>query len=203
MKVHTYTTVGAVRDENQDRHTTIINDKSQYAEFLPINYFAIFDGHGGKQIAHIINKKLHLALMSKYHTNDQIFKLFDGIQKRLIDKHHDIATICGTTALVILYMENTKTFTVINLGDCRAVVCTPNNIAKQITNDHTPFYDRNRINVVNNVCHPKDKRDIAFDYNDKVWRVGQLSVCRAFGDLDNTPQVTHVPEITPGINVNN
>ena len=27
-----------------------------------------------------------------------------------------------------------------------------------------------------------------------IWRIGDLSVSRAFGDLDNTPHVTHIPD---------
>jgi protein phosphatase 2C family protein 2/3 len=77
---------------------------------------------------------------------------------------------------------------VINLGDCRAVACTMDNIAVPLSKDHKPSsYDEyKRINEMGGkIVHEK---------NDDP-RINGLSVSRAFGDLDSKPHVSHVPDI--------
>jgi protein phosphatase 2C len=104
-----------------------------------------------------------------------------------------IADYCGCTALVtIRFMEQgIYNLQVINLGDCRAVL-SRKGLAIPLTKDHKPNWpdEKKRIDAVNQK-HQK-KNEIYNDNGD--WRVGDLSVSRSFGDKDNTPQVTHIPD---------
>jgi serine/threonine protein phosphatase PrpC len=76
---------------------------------------------------------------------------------------------------------------VANTGDSRCVVCNKYNLATQLSKDHKPNYfeERDRIEGLNG--------KITFDGSD--WRVKDLSLSRAFGDIDATPYVTHRPQI--------
>lgn len=152
-----------------------------------------------------------------------ILKVFDEIQKQLIAHPDKIAAHCGTTCLCVVQyqdqsiipeqngpdkLENDNTIhlhcesskinenngiehwlEIINLGDCRAVICR-NSIAVPLTKDHKPNWpdERRRIKKIGG-------DDIHYDANGNCWRIKDLSVSRAFGDLDNVPYVTHVPDV--------
>jgi protein phosphatase 2C len=68
-----------------------------------------------------------------------------------------------------------------------------NGVAIPRTTDHKPSWpkEKMRINKVNLKYGTNEK--IHFSHGD--FRIGDLSVSRSFGDLDNTPYVTHKPDI--------
>ena len=72
------------------------------------------------------------------------------------------------------------------MGDCRCVICR-NNIAIPLTKDHKPNWpeENHRISKLGGT--------IEFDKVD--WRIGDLSVSRAFGDVEHYPYVIHYPDI--------
>ena len=98
---------------------------------------------------------------------------------------------CGSTALVIINYPKNDIYSqlkVINLGDCRAVLCNSNNIAIPLTKDHKPMsWDENH-----RILSAGGK--ITVDVNDDP-RINGLSVSRSFGDLDAKPHVSHIPDI--------
>jgi len=166
-------------------------------QYLPIDVFVICDGHGGKDVSIFVANKLMSLLTKK--TNDfplskiEVNKIYDKIQDSLVDHKNNIAQKCGCTALVIIkYVKVNHYIQVINLGDCRAVICQKG-LAIPLTLDHKPFWsnEKKRIDIVNK--DHKTNKLIHFDQGD--WRIGDLSVSRAFGDLDNTPYITHKPDI--------
>jgi protein phosphatase 2C len=166
--------------------------------FAPIDFLVIADGHGGSAVSEFVVPSLEKCFMNKrmlypvpYQT---IEKIYDGIQQKLIEHPQHIAQNCGCTALVVIrYIDNYfhKYVQVINLGDCRAVL-SRNGLAIPLCKDHKPFWsdEKKRIDAVNKKY--RTNKQVHFDAED--WRIGDLSVSRAFGDLDNTPHVIHRPE---------
>ena len=104
-------------------------------------------------------------------------------------KEENYSEHSGSTALIAIHSrdKNKNNLWVANTGDCRGIICNKYNIAIQLTIDHKPnnLSERKRIENMNGKIH--------FDGYD--WRVKDLSLSRAFGDLDATPYVTHEPEI--------
>lgn len=197
MITHSISLIGK-RDKNEDQHDIIINLDNKNKDLNNINYFAVYDGHGGKDVSKYLKYNI-----SKYFTNNfnqynitdsinfkkYIEKVFDHIQTKLERKFKNISYNIGSTALIIImFKHNDDTYSYIaNIGDCRSILCDKKNIPKQLTKDHKPnqIDEKKRIEKIGG--------QIYFDGYD--WRVGDLSVSRAFGDLDSTPFVTHKPEI--------
>jgi len=184
---------------NLNNNGTVYNNK-----LAPIDFFAICDGHGGKEVAKYIAPRLKKYLTDSKNeyplSKDQIKNIYNHIQRELIDHPDDIARACGCTALVVIrFVENlhfleperVEYIQVINLGDCRAVL-SRDGIAIPLCKDHKPFWpdEKKRIDMVNKKYRTNNR--IHFDAGD--WRIGDLSVSRSFGDLDNTPYVSHLPD---------
>ena len=150
------------------------------------NLYMIFDGHGGNicsrylaQICPDLVEDLNLRFSKSEATN-----LFEIIQQLLIRKFGSKLNRVGSTALIC--MINNGYLNVINLGDCRCIICNNNNPI-QITIDHKPnkATEVKRIEYLDGEVYKDDGDD---------WRVNCLSVSRAFGDLEANPEVSHVPD---------
>lgn len=168
-------------------------------KFAPVDFFIICDGHGGLEVAQYVVPKLEIQFMKKNLdyplSHKYIRKIFGRIQEELKNHPRQIAYDCGCTALIVIrYMDEKgdKNIQVVNLGDCRAVL-SRKGLAIPLTKDHKPFWpdEKRRIDLVNKKCGTNLK--IHFEAGD--WRIGDLSVSRSFGDLDNIPYVTHVPDV--------
>ena len=75
----------------------------------------------------------------------------------------------------------------INVGDSRGVLCKHNNSVLQLTEDHKP----NDVNEKKRISQLGGK--IYYDGYD--WRIKDLSLSRAFGDIEAKPYVSHLPQI--------
>jgi protein phosphatase 1L len=198
MYFHTISLLGA-RPKNEDEIEIIINMDNSDSTYKPINFFGVFDGHGGDKISkylkeklakYFINKNVDIEPSKSKSYNKYIKKTYEYIQSKLTEFELPSKT-CGSTALVILNYSKNNIYSqlkVINLGDCRAVLCNEQNIAIPLTKDHKPMaYDENkRILEANGV--------IKVDFGDDP-RINGLSVSRAFGDLDAKPHVSHIPDM--------
>jgi serine/threonine protein phosphatase PrpC len=196
MHVHTISLLG-LRPRNEDDLFYSLNLNSESSEKKrKANIIGIFDGHGGN----LVSKYLKEHLPKYFYANEQpifsskniafVNKLYDRMEQKII-KDVPQSKQMGSTALV-LQLEKGKSnvfyIQVINIGDCRAVLCNEYNIAVNLTKDHKPMHweEKIRIESLGGV--------IIKEANDDP-RIKGLSVSRAFGDLDATPYVTHVPEI--------
>jgi serine/threonine protein phosphatase PrpC len=188
------------RKENEDVERILTNldenlepiDKS----LSSCNCYIICDGHGGKKVAKYAAESLGHELIKKTCQFpldiDTINKIYDKIQNNIIKKKIGEETGC-TALVVLLYSHNgSLRFQTINIGDCRAVI-EKEGRAIPLTVDHKPHWphEMKRIDNVNKT--QKIKRTVEFVDGD--YRIGDLSVSRSFGDLDNTPHVTHIPEM--------
>lgn len=197
MITHTISLLGH-RDSNEDQHEVFINLNGEDSEYKSINLFAVFDGHGGKEVSKYLKDNLPPYFTSNYtkydinNTNDfkkYIEKVFDHIQIKLERKFKNFSYNVGSTALlVIFYKINDKVcYYAANSGDCRAVICDRQNIGQSLTKDHKPhlFEEKSRIEKIGGEIY----------YDGMDWRIGDLSVSRSFGDMDAAPYVTHKPDI--------
>lgn len=198
--INTYSLQGR-RERNEDQHVSILNIDNKNNKINNINLVCVFDGHGGKAVSKYLKYNLPQYFLNKNKEID-IFnekksivayyftKLFDNIQNKLKTEHPIISSRCGSTALcgIHYYDKNGKQKLIMaNVGDSRAVLCNGKNIAVPLTIDHKPNLpsEKNRIESLGG--------KIRFDGVD--WRIKDLSLSRAIGDLDTYPYVTHRPEI--------
>ena len=191
MNVHAVSIKGR-RNQNEDKHTIIINGDGRNKNIASINLFAIYDGHGGKQISnflqnnlpyYFVNKKVLYPLNKKY-----VSTVYSHIQKVLRTKYYTQAHHSGSTAVVVSYFTKNgkKYLNIVNLGDSRCILCR-DDLAVALTVDHKPHWpnEKARIESIGGVIH----------YDGYDWRVRDLSVSRAFGDIDAEPYVTSEPDV--------
>lgn len=197
------TSLCGMRQSNEDVEVYCMNlTTNGFAmdpNFAPIDLFIICDGHGGAEVANFVAPKLRNNFMRKnlkYPLDKRYIKqIYNYVQQSIINHPHKIGKNCGSTALVLIrYIDNTmtKNIQVINLGDCRGILCR-RGMALPLTIDHKPScpYEKMRIDRVNILYKTNEE----IDFHEGDWRIGDLSVSRAFGDEDNTPYVTHIPDV--------
>lgn len=197
MSIHSVSLKGK-RPSNEDRHMIITNlDKNDKDENQAnVNYYGVYDGHGGRFVSSFLHKNLHGFFVdgrvSYPLKKSYVNKAFDCVQKRLEEKYPDKSLSCGSTCLAAVHFRNESSgsdyLNVMNAGDCRGVLCR-NNIAYPLTNDHKPHKpeERTRIEQLGGADN------IHFDGYD--WRINDLSVSRAFGDNESKAYVTHRPDL--------
>ena len=187
-----HSSLKGLREQNEDRHTIIKNLKGSNNSISKINFFAIYDGHGGKEISDFLSKNLPQYFIKKnleYPISKKYIKeVYNHIQNLLRIKHKNIAYRQGSTCLsLIQYIKNGSVWlNIINTGDSRAVICR-NNFAHPLTKDHKPNWPEEKSRI------EKLGGKIYLDGPD--YRIGDLSVSRSFGDISSMPYVTHVPDI--------
>lgn len=180
------------RDHDEDRNDVFYNI------YENINYFAIFDGHGGDAVStflkvyfkDIIKKEL---LQNNGQNIEQCLMNSFTKMNEIIPRNIGITT--GSTALVIL--KNKDKLYIANIGDCRAITNFKNK-ALPITIDHKPNLKREyeRITNLGGV--------VLFDPYGTPRVSGNLAVSRSFGDYYLAPFVTWTPDIfTVELNNNN
>lgn len=201
IELHKTSQLG-MREANEDIEMRNMNLQSDGFSkdnlYGAVDFFTVCDGHGGVDVAEFVAPELEKCFMKpnlRYPlSRNYINKQYDFIQKKLLQHPKKIAKNCGSTALVMVrYLDNNdkENIQVINLGDCRAVL-SRKGIAIALSKDHKPIWpdEKKRIDYVNRKYNKNEQ--IYWDQGD--WRIGDLSVSRSFGDLDNVPYVTHIPE---------
>jgi serine/threonine protein phosphatase PrpC len=193
MTVHSVSKKGR-RPQNEDRHTTIINlnGKTINKNLAPVNLFAVYDGHGGKHISrflekhlpgYFVDKRVSYPLKKKY-----VNSVYNSIQDILRTTYRSMALSCGSTCLIAVQFKlaDNDYINILNTGDSRCVLSS-DGIAMPLTKDHKPNWpdEMHRIKQAGG--------EIVFDGFD--FRIKDLSVSRAFGDIDAEPYVINKPEI--------
>jgi serine/threonine protein phosphatase PrpC len=197
MLVHSISLIGK-RPSNEDQHDIILNIDNSNSTKKQLNFFAVYDGHGGKKVSRYLKNNLSQYFTGKNieynptHTNYKkyIERVFDHIQNKLVIECKNFAEHVGSTALIVIQYPNGKgksSCYIANIGDCRAIKCNRNNIALQLTKDHKPNTPGEKYRIENM------GGTITYDGYDH--RIMGLSLSRAFGDLDARPYVIHNPNI--------
>lgn len=172
------------RDYNEDTHNIIITND--------VNMYAIYDGHGGNFTSKFLAKYMPIYLLNNLEMplkKKQIINTFNYLQKILKKKYNENATKTGSTSLICLHYQIDKfkrIISIINLGDSRCVICR-NNSALPLSKDHKPNWPEEKYRI------EKLNGKIYFDGYD--WRIHDLSVSRAFGDIYANPHVCQTPDI--------
>ena len=195
-----YHTVQGKRESNEDQHFIFSNLDGKNSDKNNINMIGVFDGHGGKLVSKYLKENLPDYFTKKFKDNlfskpekfsKYVNKVFDTLQTKLIEDHPKAVNYCGSTACLTIHcinkLEKKGYLWIINIGDSRAVLNNKNGLSIQLSKDHKPNSPDERLRI------EKMGGKIAFDGAD--WRVKDLSLSRAFGDIDCTPYVTHLPQI--------
>ena len=139
-----------------------------------LSLFALFDGHGGKNVAEYLKNNFSDVLTKKIKENED-FHLSEEILKDTISSiDKDIEKLnakeCGSTGTIVI-IDNDIIYSV-NVGDSKSFYINDKN-AIQITEDHNC---KNKIEV-----ERVKKRDVKV-FNGRVF--GCLCLTRTFGDTD-------------------
>lgn len=178
---------------NEDHHNIILGLSSEDNEFAKVNYYGVYDGHGGKFVSNFLSEELPQFFISEkvsYPLDlNYVYAVYDKVQNVLFTKYEKNATECGSTCLVVCHFKNEighDFLNVMNTGDSRAVLCR-NGIAIALTLDHKPEWpnETNRIMKLGGQI----KKD------GTTYRINDLSVSRAFGDKESSKFVTHRPDL--------
>lgn len=195
ISIHPASLIGR-RPQNEDKHKIVVNLDGDDKESSNINFYSVFDGHGGKFVSKFLFDNLHNFFVDKKVEyplkKNYVNKVYTSFQNVLKNKYIAHATNSGSTCLVITHFKKSDQhyLNVLNTGDSRAILCR-NNIAIPLTKDHKPHYpeELSRITKLGGI--------VEFDGSD--WRIknktGDLSVSRAFGDIEAEPNITCLPDI--------
>jgi len=183
-----------VRDENEDRHRVILNLNKTNSDYNAINYYAVYDGHGGDFVSNFLYKNMHMYFMNlrvKYPLNrNYVLDVYNSIQTILREKYKKQSDQCGSTCLIALICKHKKDkyLTVLNVGDSRGILCDSLNRVIPLSKDHKPEdpEEKNRIKKLGGV--------IEYSAGDDP-RIEGLSLSRAIGDLDAEKYVSHLPDL--------
>jgi serine/threonine protein phosphatase PrpC len=163
------------------------------------DYFAVFDGHGGADVASYLKTHMGRVLKGKLETilaNNSDALSIEDMKQVIYDSFkqivHQIPTIIslqtGSTAVVVL--KYAKHICVANCGDSRAIMNNGLHGVVELTKDHKP----NRTDEYERIT--KNGGSVALAYRGDVPRVnGVLAVSRSVGDFLLFPHVTWEPEI--------
>ena len=191
-----------IRPQNEDVERYNLNLSIKGESFDPayaaVDFFAVCDGHGGSEVSKFVTPLLEKYLMRKDLQfplpMSYINKVYSQIQQEVVQHPKKIGAACGSTALVMLrYLDRDYRCNVqiINLGDCRAIL-SRKGLPIPLSKDHKPYWpdEKRRIDKVNQ----KYGTNIQVSFSEGDWRIGDLSVSRSFGDLDNAPFISHYPD---------
>ncbi|KAI7906951.1 phosphatase 2C-like domain-containing protein [Cokeromyces recurvatus] len=155
----------------EDAHTHILDYENTGTAF-----FAVFDGHGGANIAKYSSQQLpELVINSedfkKGEYKDSLRKGFFQIDANLREDPEYEHEPSGCTAIVALLTKDNVLY-ISNAGDSRAIICA-NGIAVALSQDHKP-------------TNPKETERIknAGGYVEMGRVNGNLALSRALGDFE-------------------
>jgi len=192
-----YVSKRGARKSNEDNHSVYTYLDSTDGTKPNLNFYAVYDGHGGKYVSSYLAKNLpgcfiHPKLpypLRKSYVNG----IYEAIESELYSKHKDQATECGSTCLVVCHyrVDQKEYIDVMNTGDSRLVGCNKAFIADQMTLDHKPAAPLEKRRLMK--LGARMEREIWCDRG--TWRINDLSVSRAFGDKSSEKYVTCIPDL--------
>ena len=64
MNVHSVSVKG-LRDQNEDKHDIVLNSDNKIKTKKNVNFFGVYDGHGGKEVSTYIQKNISNYFLDK------------------------------------------------------------------------------------------------------------------------------------------
>ena len=189
MNVHSVSVKG-LRDQNEDQHDIILNSDNRNSKLKNVNFFGVYDGHGGKEVSKFVKDNFRQFFVKK----DTVYPMQKKYVANMCDlmqtslKQHKFAYYSGTTCLVAINFKykGSNYLNILNTGDSRCILCR-DNFAMPLTKDHKPHWPEER--------HRIERLGGQIKWDGYDWRIKDLSVSRAFGDIDATPFVYHRPDL--------
>ncbi|KAL6079478.1 Protein phosphatase 1K, mitochondrial, variant 2 [Balamuthia mandrillaris] len=167
------------------------------------DYFAVFDGHGGKHASAFCSAQFHRVLAEQMDLHPEpemaLRRTFAEVNARMLAhfQKHDMKVECGTTAVVALVVGNT--LYVANVGDSRAVFFNGYDVVR-LSTDHRPEDDEEarRIRGVGGQVRADQivSRQYRICQTFASGGYGGLAVSRAMGDFSWRPYISDEPTIT-------
>ena len=203
------TNKGLIREINEDRvmiASKILKPNNRKSEKWPLcSYFAVYDGHGGKECCNFLRDNLHnFICQDSFFPKDPsqaILRVFLKAEQEYLEFAIKNKKKSGSCAIVLILVGKTGYLT--NLGDSRGILSEyQGNKITQLSSDHKPTdeYESQRIKKAGGEVYNTSNKE-----NNSVSRVfpGRLSVTRTIGDIDakipefggNPNVVLAVPEI--------
>ncbi|KAF9914598.1 Protein phosphatase 2C 2 [Lobosporangium transversale] len=160
------------RTTMDDAHTTLLAVESTEG----IAFFAVYDGHGGSEVARICSKDLHKKIISEptFVKGDLKSAFKDGfltMDQALRDNPEARSKPSGCTAITAM-INNENILYVGNLGDSRAILSCDGKFIS-LSHEHKPDNIDESIRINN-----------AGGYVSSGRVNGSLALSRAFGDFD-------------------
>ncbi|XP_047084078.1 probable protein phosphatase 2C 37 [Lolium rigidum] len=176
-----------------------------WADGSQMHFFAVFDGHGGHEVAALCRDQMHVILAEElavaaaayreaHQQEDQEaeFRAWEAALKRSFERADALGalesggTIMGSTAVVALLVRDF--ILVANCGDSRAVLCRAGG-AIPLSQDHKLDRPDERARIA-------ASGDTVFYYDGQLRVRGILAMSRALGHRLLKPAVICDPEIT-------
>ena len=136
---------GTVKINNEDMSKNLVNiEKNVNGVINKINYFGIFDGHGGDKCSKFLRDNMDNYILNSpvlfsntLHSIKDAFVTAENKFYQLVVQNGKLVDKSGSCALILLILNNMCY--IINLGDSRAL-CSTNSGAKllQLSRDHKP-----------------------------------------------------------------
>ena len=167
--------------EHRKQMEDFLSIKINFSENLQCNYFAIFDGHGGKEVSLYLKDNLHKILSNEINNTKNNLKIaiknsFENIDN-IINNSLNFKNEVGSTGTILLLYKDInsptkKSLICANVGDSKAFLINKKQI-KLITKDHK-CSDKEEVKRI------KNNGGIVF--RERVF--GTLILTRSFGDKE-------------------
>eukprot|EP00475_Leptophrys_vorax_P045011 TRINITY_DN922_c0_g1_i6.p1 TRINITY_DN922_c0_g1~~TRINITY_DN922_c0_g1_i6.p1 ORF type:complete len:528 (-),score=95.61 TRINITY_DN922_c0_g1_i6:272-1855(-) len=157
-----------------------------------VQYFAVFDGHGGATCSQYLRDHLHKFVKeSPHHTAGDLEQMaLDGL-KAAESKFFESFTEDNSGSCVVICMVTRTKLLLANIGDCRAVLCRRDGIISLSTTDHRAADNRE-----------KERIEAAGGFVVRGRVFGLLAVSRSIGDREyKAPELAGVVISEPGLSV--
>jgi protein phosphatase PTC1 len=172
---HDFFEVGLSHDMNPAHRRTMEDAhvvKVPYMNDPTAGFFAVFDGHGGKEAAEEAASQLHVVLEAEIMAKKPMKACFENAYAKVDEGLKPIASDRGSTAVTCMIRKEgmVPKIYAANAGDARAVLCR-NGRAVRLTEDHKPSDEKEKKRITDSG---------GFITNDRVNSI--LGVSRALGD---------------------
>ena len=196
---------GLTRDYNEDRISIVTNIKKKIgwrdSDWPKINYFGIFDGHGGSKCSDYLKLNLHKNIYDSLYFPTNVKKsIQEGCQKTeqdfltLAETNQNYIEKSGSCGIFCFIID--KLVYIGNIGDSRLIVSEKQGQKiKQLTTDHKPSQKQEKSRITKNggVVKRRESYTIARTTKKAIKKAkqktpyrlypGGLSVSRSFGDI--------------------
>eukprot|EP01086_Lenisia_limosa_P005732 TRINITY_DN2310_c0_g1_i1.p1 TRINITY_DN2310_c0_g1~~TRINITY_DN2310_c0_g1_i1.p1 ORF type:complete len:922 (-),score=64.78 TRINITY_DN2310_c0_g1_i1:19-2784(-) len=155
------------------------------------DYFAIYDGHGGTEVAKFLSTALHALLADRLHAGNTPELALESatLLTCMVLKNKKMGFSCGSTAASLLMIDDNMYFS--NTGDARSVISRQKK-AFRCSYDHKPtnIEEEQRIKMLGGFVTEEGRVN------------GILAVSRSIGDFMLSPYVCPEPYINTMVKTN-